>query len=267
MIHPPSLECTLFHINNTTNPNSRRWRLQNDGSRRAWPNTRSLSLVLPFSTHPPWHFQIQFSPPVKKEKKEGKKKESLQNFSQDLDSFFPFPFSFFFFLFAIKNSTIFDSRVLLVIFHEPLGIEECHRDPFTFHLLLPNAPPPPPPPLLFPLSLSLTPHSPAMIKRVSVDDRFVWKCSVFRSQPIKRGTRMWPARVTRGPSQDRPVHAVRVIRTHLWISSPCLSPAIFHRDIRVYSDTEEGEGRTCSPVTYYSWSRRSKFKILDASGE
>ena len=178
-----------------------------------------------------------------------------------------FPFSFFFFLFAIKNSTIFDSRVLLVIFHEPLGIEECHRDPFTFHLLLPNAPPPPPPPLLFPLSLSLSPHSPAMIKRVSVDDRFVWKCSVFRSQPIKRGTRMWPARVTRGPSQDRPVHAVRVIRTHLWISSPCLSPAIFHRDIRVYSDTEEGEGRTCSPVTYYSWSRRSKFKILDASGE
>ena len=177
-----------------------------------------------------------------------------------------FPFSFFFFLFAIKNSTIFDSRVLLVIFHEPLGIEECHRDPFTFHLLLPNAPPPPPS-LLFPLSLSLTPHPPAMIKRVSVDDRFVWKCSVFRSQPIKRGTRMWPARVTRRPSQDRPVHAVRVIRTHLWISSPCLSPAIFHRDIRVYSDTEEGEGRTCSPVTYYSWSRRSKFKILDASGE
>lgn len=37
-----------------------------------------------------------------------------------------------------------------------------------------------------------------------------------------------------GPNQDRLVHwtGLRVICTHLWIS-PCLSPAIFHRDVRV----------------------------------
>lgn len=63
----------------------------------------------------------------------------------------------------------------------------------------------------------------------------------------------------------------RACNMHAPLNIPLFIPRDFppRRPRYGYSNTgEEGEGGyTCSPVTYYSWNRRSKFKILDASGE